>query len=43
MKFFDRLNESIDLNQSILCISLEPDPDLWPQQFGAWEVARIKL
>jgi uridine monophosphate synthetase len=43
MKFFDRLNESIDLNQSILCVSLEPDPDLWPQQLGTWDVALSNL
>jgi orotate phosphoribosyltransferase len=43
MKFFDRLNESIALNQSILCVSLEPDPDLWPQQLGTWDVARSNL
>ena len=43
MKFFDRLNESIALNHSILCVSLEPDPDLWPQQLGTWEVALSNL
>jgi hypothetical protein len=43
MKFFDRLNASIALNHSILCVSLEPDPDLWPQQLGDWDVARSNL
>jgi uridine monophosphate synthetase len=36
MTFFDKLNESIDRHQSLLCVSLDPDPDVWPQRLGAW-------
>jgi uridine monophosphate synthetase len=37
MNFFDKLNESVDRNQSLLCVALNPDPEIWPKHIGSWE------
>ncbi len=37
MKFFDKLNEASDRNQSLLCVALDPDPETWPKSYGSWD------
>ncbi|MEB3335828.1 MAG: bifunctional orotidine-5'-phosphate decarboxylase/orotate phosphoribosyltransferase [Leptolyngbyaceae bacterium] len=34
MKFCDKLNEAINFNQSLVCIGINPDPEVWPKRFG---------
>jgi uridine monophosphate synthetase len=41
MKFFDKLSNAIDSNQSLLCIKLDPDPDVW--QYGFCEGVSVSL
>ncbi|KGF73744.1 bifunctional orotidine 5'-phosphate decarboxylase/orotate phosphoribosyltransferase [Neosynechococcus sphagnicola sy1] len=43
MKFCDKLNKSIQFNQSLLYLELAPDPKNWPQQFGSWESAHSHI
>jgi uridine monophosphate synthetase len=43
MKFFDKLNDAIDCNQSLLCIELDPDPEVWSKYFGSWERVSVNL
>lgn len=37
MKFCDKLNEAVLHNQSLLSIRLDPDPQIWPNDFGSWQ------
>ncbi len=37
MKFVDKLNGASDRHQSLLCVGLDPDPEVWPQTYGSWE------
>lgn len=34
MKFTDMLQHCWDVNQSLLCVGLDPDPKRFPKQFG---------
>jgi hypothetical protein len=43
MKFFDKLNDAINYNQSLLCIALDPDPDFWSRYFGYWERVGVNI
>jgi uridine monophosphate synthetase len=43
MKFFDKLNDAIDYNQSLLCIELNPDPDVWSKYYGSWERVSVNI
>lgn len=43
MNFFDKLNGAIACNQSLLCVGLEPDPDVWPKRYGSWETVSSHL
>ena len=43
MKFYDKLNEAVHRNQSLLCVELSPDPKIWPKHLGAWESASIHI
>ncbi len=37
MKFFDKLNQASDRNQSLLCVALDPNPEVWPESYGSWD------
>ncbi|MFM2314443.1 MAG: hypothetical protein RLZZ04_3719 [Cyanobacteriota bacterium] len=43
MKFFDKLYDAIDYNQSLLCIELNPDPDVWSNYYGSWESVSVNI
>lgn len=35
MKFFDKLNQASDRNQSLLYVTLDPNPEIWPPSYGS--------
>ena len=35
MKFFDKLNQASDRNNSLLCVTLDPNPEIWPKSYGS--------
>ena len=37
MIFIDKLNAAIERNKSLLCIRLDPDPEIWPEEIGSWD------
>jgi uridine monophosphate synthetase len=43
MTFFDKLNEAVERNQSLLCVGLDPDPEIWPEHYGSWETVSSHL
>lgn len=43
MKFFDKLNDAIDCNQSLLCLELDPDPDMRSKFYGSGERVSVSL
>jgi uridine monophosphate synthetase len=43
MKFCDKLNETVYRNQSLLCVALTPNPQIWPRHLGTWENTSIHI
>jgi uridine monophosphate synthetase len=41
--FFDKLNGVVELNQSLLSLRLDPDPEIWPKHYGSWETISSHL
>jgi hypothetical protein len=41
--FFDKLNGAVERNQNLLCLRLDPDPEIWPERYGSWETASSHL
>lgn len=35
MNFFDKLSAAVERNQSLLCVGLDPNPDLLPSRYGS--------
>ena len=43
MKFFDKLHQASDRNQSLLCVSLDPNPEIWPKSYGSEDTISYNL
>ena len=43
MKFFDKLNQASDRNRSLLCVTLDPNPEIWPKNYGSGETISSDL
>lgn len=43
MKFVDKLNHASDRNQSLLSVSLDPNPEIWPKSYGSEDVISSNL
>lgn len=41
--FFDKLNGAIERNHSLLCVGLDPAPEVWPKHYGSWETVSSHL
>jgi hypothetical protein len=43
MTFFEKLNEAVNQNKNLLCVALNPDPEVWPKHIGSWEAISSRL